>query len=47
MLKVGGAEPGNRVSFVAADLENNAGWPGAVAGWEIYPQTPVGATARM
>jgi nucleoside-diphosphate-sugar epimerase len=32
MLKTGGAEPGDRVSFVAADLENDAGWPEAVAG---------------
>jgi nucleoside-diphosphate-sugar epimerase len=34
MLKAGGAEPGNRLSFVAADLENDAGWPEAVAGCE-------------
>jgi nucleoside-diphosphate-sugar epimerase len=34
MLKEGGAEPGDRLSFVAADLENNAGWPEAVAGCE-------------
>jgi nucleoside-diphosphate-sugar epimerase len=26
MLKQGGTEPGDRVSFVAADLENDAGW---------------------
>jgi nucleoside-diphosphate-sugar epimerase len=32
MLKVGGAEPGDRVSFLAADLENDAGWPEAVDG---------------
>jgi nucleoside-diphosphate-sugar epimerase len=32
MLKVGGAEPGDRLSFVAADLESDAGWPQAVAG---------------
>jgi nucleoside-diphosphate-sugar epimerase len=32
MLKVGGAEPGNRLSFFAADLENDAGWQEAVAG---------------
>jgi nucleoside-diphosphate-sugar epimerase len=32
MLKVGGADPGNRLSFFAADLENDAGWPEAVAG---------------
>src|SRR5580700_10224216 len=32
MLKVGGAEPGDRLSFAAADLESDAGWPEAVAG---------------
>ena len=32
MLKVGGAEPGNRLSFVAADLESDAGWREAIAG---------------
>lgn len=34
MLKEGGAEPGNRLSFIAADLENDAGWSEAVAGCE-------------
>jgi nucleoside-diphosphate-sugar epimerase len=34
MLKAGGAEPGERVSFFAADLENDAGWSDAVAGCE-------------
>jgi nucleoside-diphosphate-sugar epimerase len=34
MLKQGGGEPGNRLSFFAADLENDAGWPEAVAGCE-------------
>jgi len=34
MLKIGGSEPGNRLSFVAADLMNDAGWPAAVAGCE-------------
>ena len=32
MLKHGGVEPGDRLSFLAADLENDAGWPEAVAG---------------
>src|SRR5262249_33609795 len=32
MLKEGGAEPDGRVSFVAADLERDAGWAEAVAG---------------
>jgi len=34
MLKEGGAEPGNRLSFMAADLEKDDGWGGAVAGCE-------------
>jgi nucleoside-diphosphate-sugar epimerase len=34
LLKQGGAEPGARLSFVAADLENDAGWAEAVAGCE-------------
>jgi nucleoside-diphosphate-sugar epimerase len=33
-LKAGGAEPGDRLVFVAADLEGDAGWPDAVAGCE-------------
>jgi nucleoside-diphosphate-sugar epimerase len=32
MLKSGGVEPGDHLSFVAADLESDAGWPQAVAG---------------
>jgi len=32
LLKAGGAEPGERLSFVAADLEKDAGWLEAVAG---------------
>ena len=47
MLKVGGAaEPGDRLTFFAADLENDAGWAEAVAGCEYvlhvaspFPQT--------
>lgn len=35
MLKVGGSEPGNRLSFVAADLTSDAGWPEAVAGCDF------------
>ena len=34
MLKTGGAEPDDRLSFVAADLEKDAGWSEAVAGCE-------------
>ena len=33
-LREGGAEPGDRLSFAAADLESDAGWPQAVAGCE-------------
>lgn len=32
MLRVGGAEPGDQLSFAAADLTSDAGWPEAVAG---------------
>jgi len=32
MLKHGGAEPGERLSFFAADLQSDAGWTPAVAG---------------
>lgn len=32
MLKQGGAEPGNRLSFFAAELQRDAGWNEAVAG---------------
>ena len=32
LLKAGGANPGNRLSFFAADLENDAGWKEAVSG---------------
>jgi nucleoside-diphosphate-sugar epimerase len=34
MLSNGGAEPGSRLSFVAADLTSDAGWAQAVAGCE-------------
>jgi nucleoside-diphosphate-sugar epimerase len=32
MLRQGGAEPGDRLSFIAADLESDAGWAEAAAG---------------
>jgi nucleoside-diphosphate-sugar epimerase len=32
VLKTAGAEPGDRLSFVAADLQSDSGWPDAVAG---------------
>jgi nucleoside-diphosphate-sugar epimerase len=34
MLREGGADPGDRLSFVAADLEKDAGWSEAVSGCE-------------
>lgn len=34
LLQQGGADPGERLSFVAADLERDAGWAEAVAGCE-------------
>ncbi len=35
MLKAGGAEPGAGLSFAAADLMSDAGWPEAVAGCDF------------
>ena len=35
MLKIGGAEPGEALSFAAADLMSDAGWPEAVAGCDF------------
>jgi nucleoside-diphosphate-sugar epimerase len=35
MLRQGGAEPGDRLSFAAADLESDAGWAQAAAGCEF------------
>jgi nucleoside-diphosphate-sugar epimerase len=35
MLKEGGAEPGSRLTFFAADLEEDAGWKEAVAGCDF------------
>jgi dihydroflavonol-4-reductase len=32
MLKVGGVQPGDALSFAAADLNSDAGWPDAVSG---------------
>ena len=34
LLKEGGTDAGNRLTFFAADLEKDAGWPEAVAGCE-------------
>jgi dihydroflavonol-4-reductase len=35
MLKTGGAEPGEALTFFAADLTSDAGWPDAVAGCDF------------
>jgi dihydroflavonol-4-reductase len=35
LLMRGGSEPGSHLSFVAADLTSDAGWPAAVAGCEF------------
>lgn len=35
MLKQGGIDAGNQLTFAAADLESDAGWPEAVAGCEF------------
>ena len=35
MLKTGGGEPGDRLSFFAADLNSDKGWPEAVAGCDF------------
>jgi nucleoside-diphosphate-sugar epimerase len=35
MLKRGGSEPGERLTFVEADLTMDAGWPAAVSGCEF------------
>src|SRR6516165_10626180 len=46
LLKVGGADPGDRLSFVAADLEADAGWGEAVAGCDyvLHVASPFPAT---
>ncbi len=46
MLRQGGAESGNRLSFFAADLERDAGWPQAVSGCEyvLHVASPFPAT---
>jgi nucleoside-diphosphate-sugar epimerase len=46
LLKVGGIDAGERVSFVAADLESDAGWPQAVAGCDfvLHVASPFPAT---
>jgi nucleoside-diphosphate-sugar epimerase len=47
MLKVGGAEPGDRLSFAAADLTRDEGWTEAVDGCEyvLHVASPFPAAA--
>ncbi len=47
MLKAGGAEPGDRLSFAAANLDGDAGWPRAVAGCDyvLHVASPIVAGA--
>src|ERR1700750_3124436 len=51
MLKEGGAEPGEMLSFVAADLRADAGWAGAAAGCSFVlhgaSPTPSGAQTKL
>jgi nucleoside-diphosphate-sugar epimerase len=46
MLKEGGAEADDRLTFIPADLERDAGWPQAVAGCEyvLHVASPFPAT---
>jgi nucleoside-diphosphate-sugar epimerase len=46
MLKAGGAEPGDRLSFIVAELESDAGWSEAVAGCEyvLHVASPLPAS---
>jgi dihydroflavonol-4-reductase len=50
MLKEGGAEPGDRLSFTAADLSADAGWPDAITGCTYVMHgaspTPSGSQTR-
>src|SRR5512135_2883093 len=46
MLIAGGVDPGDRLSFVTADLTSDAGWPKAAAGcaYVLHIASPVGTT---
>jgi len=46
MLKTGGAEPGDALSFTAADLTSDAGWPEAISGcaYVLHVASPFPAT---
>jgi nucleoside-diphosphate-sugar epimerase len=47
MLKTAGEEPGNRLSFIAADLENDAGWREAATGCDyvMHVASPIPVNA--
>jgi nucleoside-diphosphate-sugar epimerase len=47
MLTVGGGDPGDQLTFAAADLQQDAGWPEAVAGCEyvLHVASPFPPTA--
>src|SRR4051794_19067362 len=47
MLKVGGTDPGDRLSFVTTDLTSDAGWGEAAAGCEyaLHVASPLPASA--
>src|SRR5690349_2094101 len=46
MLRAGGADPGDRLTVVAADLKNDAGWLEAVAGCDtvLHVASPLPAS---
>src|SRR6202007_1984332 len=46
MLREGGAEPGDGLSFIAADLEDNRGWAEAVTGCQyvLHVASPLPAS---
>jgi len=48
VLTQAGADPGDRLSFIAANLEHDAGWPQAVKGCEyvLHVASPLSAGAR-
>ncbi len=48
MMKKGGADPGDRLSFVAADLTSDANWPHAVSGCDyvLHVASPVSLEGR-
>src|SRR5271170_8099869 len=47
MIREGGMEAGDRLTFAAADLESDAGWPEAAAGcrYAVHVASPIPQTA--